>query len=131
MRYLIFSVSLLCGCGTTEPNTHVVRTGADDFVAVHRLTPEQARKRFAGRLVQIYIPPGTHVCDAGSLGYRAGGDSPIIVFHCRDGFLPPDAGEAALVTGRYVGMHRDGVRRGAGIDWKIVLSDCSVTRLSP
>lgn len=132
MRYLFLSVSLFLGCGSPEPNNRVVRANIEDFVTSHRLMPDQAKRRFSGRLVQIYLPPGTHFHDGATVGYKTGFDGvpPVVQFGCREDFDKPNPDEAILVTGRYVGLTHDGQRRGSGIDWYITMIDCSITRLS-
>jgi hypothetical protein len=126
-------VALAIGCGPPreEPRKGVVPIVRVWDVAVGNLmrspslyqSPDQ---RYVYR-VRVVLPAGTYSVAFRSIVFRYPtivSEPPSIVFECES---PPDNNSRAIVVvGTVAEVQRDGIRRSAGVDWQVRVSDCTV-----
>jgi hypothetical protein len=122
---LVFAL-YLSGCAAPEPTAPAVVYDVSPW-ALARDYPTALS--YSGCTVRVRLERDSYAADGCELRV-AGGipfTPPLLVFRCRE--VPP-AGGTLVVTGRVLHPVRDGAWRTTRADFCVVVTDCSVTRLS-
>lgn len=119
-----------CAPNPPPPAEAPTDVGARSLVRIYQDTPGSAAGTYTGRRIRVRFEAGQLKAADGGLGWFTGFDRtpPVILFLCDRQTDPPGTVE---VVGVCRGLVHDGFRRGPGIDWHILVTDCAVTILPP
>lgn len=133
MRIALAPVLLCVACGPQPPKPPAppIPVQPAALVKIYRDFPlSTADAAYRGYRIICRLDPGTYTVAPDHVGFLSSNlpDPPVILFRCQP---PPDARSRLEITGVCRGLTRDGVRRGAGIDWFLVVDGCEVVSLPP